>query len=70
MLLPLAAVALAASPPAQAGLRAQARVSVRIISGARIGFGRLDQSSGQRPRPSLIRLEDGSRHAAQLIEFK
>jgi len=70
MLLALAAIALAASPPAQAGVRAQARVSVRIISGARIEFGRSVEPLGQRARPSMIRLEDGSRQAAQLIEFK
>jgi hypothetical protein len=70
MLLALAAIALAASPPAQGGVRARARVSVKIISGARIEFGRPVGSLGERARPSIFRLEDGSRQAAQLIEFK
>ena len=70
MLVALAAIALAASPPIQTGVRAQARVSDRIISGARNEFGRPLESLGQRARPSVIRLEDGTRQAAQLIEFK
>jgi hypothetical protein len=69
MLLALAAIALAASPSPQAGVRVQARVSVRILSGARIEFGRKPDGLRQRLRPSLIRLEDGSRKLAQLIEF-
>jgi hypothetical protein len=70
MLLALAAISLAASPAPQAGVRAQARVSVRIISGARIEFGRPAESLGQSARPSVIHLEDGTRKLAQLIEFK
>jgi len=70
MLLALAAIALAALPPVQTGARVQARVSVRIISGAQIEFGRPVESLGQRARPGMIRLEDGSRQVAQLIEFK
>jgi hypothetical protein len=70
MLLALAAISIAASPPEQAGVRAQARVSVRIISGARVEFGRPAELSGQRARPSIIRLEDGTRQLTQLIEFK
>jgi hypothetical protein len=69
MLLALAAAALAASPAPQTGVRANACVSVRIISGARLQLGRSAAMPGQRVRPSMIRLEDGSRQSAQLIEF-
>jgi hypothetical protein len=65
----LFAAALASSPAPQAVVRANARVSVRIISGARISPGRSADAPGQQRRRSRIRLEDGSHRIAQLIEF-
>ena len=71
MLFVLATAALVAlpAPRADAGIRAIARVSVRIMSGGRVALGRSPETSGQPVRRSLIRLEDGSRQTAQLIEF-
>jgi hypothetical protein len=69
MLIALAAAALAASPVPLTGVRANARISVRIISGARVTLGRAAGMPGKGFRPSMIRLEDGSRQSAQLIEF-
>ena len=65
----LFAAALAASPAPNAVVRAQSRVSVRIISGARISPGGSADAPGQRRRQSRIRLDDGTYHTAQLIEF-
>jgi hypothetical protein len=71
MLLTLAAIAVATtqSPRVETAVRANARVSVRIISGARIELGRSAGTPDQPVRQSLIRLDDGSRQIAQLIEF-
>ena len=71
MLFVLVTAALVAmpAPRADAGIRAIARVSVRIMSGSRVEFGRAADAPGQHLRRSLIRLEDGSHQTAQLIEF-
>ena len=68
MVILLAAAALAATP-APYSVRTNARVSVRIISGARISSGRSADAPGQHRRRSFIRTEDGTRQPAQLIEF-
>jgi hypothetical protein len=65
----LFAAALASSPAPQTVVRANARVTVRIISGARISPGKSADAPGQQRRRSRIRLEDGTYQAAQLIEF-
>jgi len=69
MLLALAAIAVTATPASQVGVRVNARVSVRIISGARVTLGRSATVLDQPVRRSQIRLEDGSRQEVQLIEF-
>jgi len=71
MLLTLAAIAVAATHPprAETAVRVSARASVRIISGARVELGRSAQAPDRPVRKSLIRIEDGSRQLAQLIEF-
>jgi len=71
MLLTLAAIAVSATnaPRTETAVRVNARVSVRIISGARVELGRSAGTPDQPVRPSLIRLEDGSHQTAQLIEF-
>ena len=69
MVILLAAAALAATPTPYVGVRTNGRVSVRIISGARVSPGRSADAPGHIRRRSLIRTEDGSRQAAQLIEF-
>ena len=65
----LIAAALTSSPAPQVAVRANARVSVRIISSAQVSPGRSADAPGQQRRRSRIRIEDGSHQLAQLIEF-
>ena len=64
----LAFAAIAAAP--QASLmpaRASATASVRIVSGTRVHLG---PAAGQRLIKAAVRIEDGSRRPALLVEFQ
>ncbi len=64
-------LASAAVPPPAAPVRVEARASVRIVRGATIRWGdRVAMPpTAQRTRAS-VRLEDGRRQPARLIEFE
>ena len=63
----LALAAIASTPVAPATTRASAPVSVRILPGARVHLG---PSSKQRMVKAAVRVEDGQRRPAYLIEFE
>lgn len=64
----LALAAIAAAPqPSLMPVRASATASVRILTGARVHLGPAD---GQRLVRAAIRVEDGSRRPALLVEFQ
>ena len=70
----LAAAQPAAQPtdaPAQ-GTRAEvsAQASVRIVSGARVTLGKAALGEPYLVSKASVRLEDGSRRPAQLVEFQ
>ena len=62
-----ALAAIASTPVAPAQARASAPVSVRILSGARVHLG---PSSTLQMVKAAIRVEDGQRRPAFLIEFE
>lgn len=73
----LLAAALAAPPPADrggpqpyAGARAEGRVAVRIVAGARIAASEIQQASIPPLQDSLVRSADGSASPARLVEFE
>ena len=71
----LAAAAIAASPPQKAtmsaGASAQATVSVRVISGALVSFGRPQRDPDIPPaRRTVIHTADAQQQPAELIEFQ
>jgi len=64
----LASVALASALPAQpTAARASASATVRILPGARIHLG---PSAKARMIKAIVRIEDGQRRPAFLIEFE
>ena len=64
----VAFAAIAAAPPASLmPVRASATASVRIVAAARVHLG---PANGQRLVKAAIRVEDGSRRPALLIEFQ
>ena len=68
----LAAAVLAASPPPTPRFTAsaQATATIRILSAVSIKFGAAGNLGAPPPRVSLIRLADGTRQTAKLIEFQ
>ncbi|MEO6580860.1 MAG: hypothetical protein ABIN83_06875 [Sphingomicrobium sp.] len=50
--------------------RADATVSVRVVSGARVHLGPPANGAEQRWIPASVRIEDGSRRPALLVEFQ
>ena len=65
-LLALAAIASAPAGPAMSA-RASAQVSIRILSGTRVHLG---PSLTARMVKAVVRVEDGQRRPAYLIEFE
>ena len=63
----LALATIASTPVAPATARAMAPVSVRILPGARIHLG---PSSDRLMVKAVVRVEDGQRRSAFLIEFE
>ena len=62
------ALAAIAQPPARpVGTIMPARATVRIVSGARVHLG---PSSNARMIKAMVRIEDGQRRPAHLIEFE
>jgi len=67
----LGAVAPAASAtPLSSRASASAQASVRILSAAKVRLGSDTQPEGYKVTAGQIRLEDGSRHPAKLVEFQ
>jgi hypothetical protein len=60
----------AAHQPWNSGVSAQATASVRILSAARVHLGHGAQPEGYALHAAHVRLEDGRRHPAKLIEFQ
>ena len=75
-LLMIAAVAAAspatdqASSGSYAGVRAEGRVAVRIVEGARIAAGEIQQSNIPAVQDSVVRSADGNTSPARLVEFQ
>ena len=70
---PLMAAQLAAAlpPPAfSSRVSASAQATVRILSAAKIRLGSDVQPEGYKLSASSVRLEDGSRRPAKLVEFQ
>lgn len=69
MTLAFLALAAIAQTPASPALppRAEARVSIRILSAARVHLG---PAPGQQMVKAAVRVEDGQRRPAYLIEFE
>jgi hypothetical protein len=72
-----AIVLLAAAPSAEApnwhprgGAEASARATVRIVSGARVKLGRSADAEPYIITRASVRLEDGTKHPANLVEFQ
>jgi hypothetical protein len=70
----LAATIAAASPVVgearPVGASAQARATIRILSGIELHFGRMQDGESYIVRDSLIRAADSAREPAKLIEFQ
>lgn len=70
LLLAAAATAAGASPPAPTKAAVSAQAFVRILPGARVALGPAARSQGYRLNAAMVRLEDGSRRSARLVEFE
>ena len=55
---------------AKTGVSATSQVSVRILSGARVTLGLSADSGNYHVTAASVRLEDGTRRSAQLVEFQ
>ena len=73
----LLAAALAGPPPADrgpaavyAGARAEGRVAVRIMAGARIAASDIQDAALPPVQDSVVRAPDGSASPARLVEFQ
>ena len=73
----LLAAALAGPPPADSGpalpyigARAEGRVAVRIVAGARIAASEIQDQALPRLQDSAVRTPDGTASPARLVEFQ
>ena len=66
----LAAEPAPAAPSHPAPAIAPASASVRILAGARVTLGKSADSGSFQLASASVRLEDGSRRRAQLVEFQ
>jgi hypothetical protein len=57
-------------PSASAGASAQARATIRIISGVELHFGKASPAQDLLPRDTIVRSADGDNQPAKLIEFQ
>ena len=70
ILLALAAAQSAPAGPASTGVKVSAQASVRILSGARVTLGERAEGQPYVVSKASVRVEDGSRRPAQLVEFQ
>jgi hypothetical protein len=72
MMIPLAAIALAASPPQpqHASAVAQATATIRILSAVRLKLDAPRNEGAPPARDAILRSSDGTTKAAKLIEFQ
>ncbi len=66
----LVSAAFAAAPATLMPARAQATASIRIITAARVHLGPSRNSGEQQLVRAAVRIEDGSRRPALLVEFQ
>ena len=64
----LATLQAAATPPSATAVRSEARVSVRIVRGARVENGSTDQP--HRRGQALVKEASGERRTIELVEFQ
>lgn len=55
---------------AKTGASASARATVRIVAGTRVTLGKAADSGPYHVTKASVRVEDGSRRTAQLVEFQ
>lgn len=66
----LLAAAAATSPPPATRVAVPAQAFVRILPGAKVALGPEAEKQGYTLNAATVRLEDGSRRPARLVEFE
>ena len=69
-LLVAATLATAQTPPAPPSASAQATATIRIVTAVRLKFDAAVNPGAPPARDAMLRLSDGTRQSAKLIEFQ